>query len=181
MSDQRKTRPDARLKLLPSERQAEIYERLGKAGYDDVRGWLAQDGLRVGRTALAEFYSWYALRLTFQQTEADTENFLELLKRQLPELPAAKLTELGDTFFNLQAIKKQDPKLFLAMQGAKQKARMDQLKFEQRERQIALEERRIALLEVKAARADQAEAAMYDDSLTPEEQRARLKQIFGMT
>lgn len=43
-----------------------------------------------------------------------------------------------------------------------------------------LEERRVQLLEARAAQADEAQKAIKNEALTPEERDARLKQIFGL-
>ncbi len=145
MSDQRKTRGDAVLKTLPEERQRDIYQRLLEETLAEVQGWLKEDGIKISQHGLSEFHSWYALRRTLRQTESDAANFIELVKTELPELPAGKVDLIGEMFFNLTAIKQQDPKLFLALQKAKHRAEMDKLKYEQRERELKLEREKLEL------------------------------------
>lgn len=54
------------------------------------------------------------------------------------------------------------------------------LKTEQKGEALKLDARRVALLEAKAAQADEAEK-VTQSSLTPEEKQLKLRQIFGMT
>lgn len=57
---------------------------------------------------------------------------------------------------------------------------LDFLKTEQKGEALKLDERRVALLEKKAAQADEA-STVVQSTLTPEEKQLKLKQIFGMT
>jgi hypothetical protein len=61
------------------------------------------------------------------------------------------------------------------------KARHDNATIEMKERDLALKERRVKLLEEKAAQADQAAETVSDKKLSPEEKQQRLRQIFGMS
>jgi hypothetical protein len=179
MSDDRKVRADAVLKMLPDGRQQEIFEWLNAPGNTLVRcvQWLAQDGVKTNRDSLSDWYSWYALRLKFKETERDTLNFQELVQEEMPELPQEKVTQLGSAYFNMQAIKQGNPELFLMIQGAQHKAKMDVLKYQQRERELVIAERRVRLLEAKQ---EKAKKVLSDEELTPEQRDAKLKKIFGM-
>jgi len=59
----------------------------------------------------------------------------------------------------------------------KDKAKMDVLKYQQRERELVIAERRVRLLEAKQQKAKK---VLGDEELTPEQRDAKLKQIFGM-
>ena len=180
MSDDRKVRADAVLKTLPEDRQQEIWEWLNRAGNTLARGveWLRQDGIITSKRALSDWYSWYALRLKFKETERDTLNFQELVKEELPDLPQEKVTQLGSASFIMQAIKQGDPELFLLIQSAQHKAKMDVLKYQQRERELVIAERRVRVLEAKE---EKAKKVLSDVELTPDERDSKLKQIFGMS
>jgi hypothetical protein len=145
MSGEKKVRADAVLKNLPEERQAEIFESLQTKSLAAVRKELREDGLQAGTRALSEFRSWYALRASLKEAESDTENLLELIKADAPELPEARLASIGNALFNLQAIKQQDPKLFLAFQTARHKAEMDRLKLDLGERKLAQQQESLEL------------------------------------
>lgn len=140
MKEDKLIRGDAKLKKLPPERQREIWERLNapKETLASVAKWLREDGVTVSKQTLSEFCSWYSLRLTFEEAEQDTVNFQEFITSAMPNLSQERVAELGSVYFNLQAIKHRDPKLFLAFQTAQHRAEMDVKKFEQRERELAL-------------------------------------------
>lgn len=175
-----KVRSDAVLKLLPEERQQELWEWLHVPGNSLARAveWLRQDGIKTSKRALSDWFSWYAMRLKFKETERDTLNFQELVQEEMPELPQEKVTQLGSAYFNMQAIKQGNPELFLMIQGAQHKAKMDVLKYEQRERELVIAERRVRLIESKQ---EKAKKVLSDEELTPEQRDAKLKQIFGMS
>jgi hypothetical protein len=145
MNAEKKVRADAVLKNLPEERQLEIFELLKEKSLAAARQHLREDGIRVSLQTLSEFYSWYALRMSLREAESDTENLLELIKQDAPELPEERLAAIGNALFNLRAIKSQDPKMFLAFQTARHNAEMDRLKFEQKEREIAQREKGLQL------------------------------------
>jgi hypothetical protein len=48
-------------------------------------------------------------------------------------------------------------------------------------KKLELDERKVALLEQKAKQAEEAEKALGDSDLTPEQKQQRLRQIFGMS
>lgn len=180
MKEDKLIRGDAKLKKLPGDRQREIWEKINTAGetLKSVCAWLREDGIDVSKQTLSEWASFYALQLTFEETENDTNNFLELARTELPDIPEEKITRLGSLHFNMQAVKQRDPKLFLKMQTAQHRARMDVLKYEQRERELAQNERKLALLEAKEA---STKKVLSDVTLTVEEQNQKLRAVFGMT
>jgi hypothetical protein len=140
MKEDKLIRGDAKLKKLPEDRQTEIFDRLNKSGETlaSVRSWLREDGLSTSSRALSEFRDWYELKVTFKETEQDTLNFLELARKEMPDISEEEIARLGNLHFNLSAIKQRDPKLFLKFQTARHRAEMDVRKFDQRERELAL-------------------------------------------
>jgi hypothetical protein len=123
MNVRKRVRSDAVLKTLPPERQQEIFDRLNQPGWtmDRARAWLAETGVSTSKRALSEFYSWYAQRRKLQQTEAEAMKFQEAIRQQMPTLSASQVAEAASIYFNLQAIRTDDPYLFLALQGTKKR------------------------------------------------------------
>lgn len=70
-----------------------------------------------------------------------------------------------------------DPKNVKALYSLVLKARDQELAVQA----TKLEERRIALLEKKAAQAEQAEKALTESGLSAEEREKRMRQIFGLS
>jgi len=148
----KKPRCDSVLKNLPPERQREVIDLLNEKGLKQTKQHLAQDGIKTSVGALSEFFSWWSLRQQFQLLEQDTVTMMELLRKQAPELSEEKVETYGNAFFQLEAIKQSDPKTFLNYRTARHKAKMDRLKFDQREKQIAQKDQQLALDEKKFQR-----------------------------
>jgi hypothetical protein len=179
MSAQKKTRSDSILGTLPEDRQAEIAEHARSHSLADTVAWLASYGIRISRSSLSDWLSAWVLRTQFRIAEQDTLQFMELLQRRQPNMPESEMQSWASEYFQMQAIKKDDPETFLAFATARHKARMDDLKLKQKEVSLQHDERRIKLLEQKAAQADAAKEVVAS-KLTPEQQQNRLKEIFGM-
>lgn len=168
----RKPRADAVLKTLPADQQEQIFMRLQKpkdGTYQKVKSWLFQEwDINTSVGALQDFYSWYALRRRLEQTENITQDLVELLQGAEFGLDAQKVRELGNLIFITQATKENDTKAFVALA---------KLLLEQRKLDVS--ERRLKLLEQKAAAADEAEKVTRSEDLTAEEKMRKLKEIFG--
>jgi hypothetical protein len=172
MTSLRKTRAASVLGRLPRERQEEIAAHAREHSLADTVSWLRQDGIATSKTALGNWLQAWAMSEVFRICASDAENFMAHIKTRRPELPESEVEAMGNDFFQLQAIKTQNPDLFLAFRQARTKAEIERAK-------IALAERRVALLEAKAAQADKAKV-VAESNLTPEEKLRQMKQIFGM-
>lgn len=167
----RKARSDSRLKTLAPERQKQVVEWSRDLSLPQLAERVRKElGVVTSRSALSEFLSWYHLSRHLE--EAAT--FADDLKRTLATLPQLNLQEeqinaAAQVVFELEATRQKDVRAFTALRGLRQ-----------RDKVIANDSRRIAVLEKRAALADQAELAVKDPSLTPEERMSRMRQIFGM-
>lgn len=170
MSASRKPRGDAKLKTLPEELQAEIHARLGKGTHAAVRKWLeAEMSISTSLGALSDFYSWYSLRRDLQDADQEVQSLLQLISEGEYNLDTRQLESLGNTLFLLRARASGDWK--------QHKAAVELLL---KSRKVSVEERKVTLLEAKAAQADQAKELLGDADLTPEERDRRMKAVFGI-
>lgn len=164
----RKHRADSNLKTLPEELQEEIISRLNAKGgsYKRIAEWLrAEMDVETSIGALSEFYSWRSLRAQVRETESDTQALQEALSASEFGLSSAQIQELGNLMFITKATKQADSKTFVAM-----------AKLLIQKQKLEVDSRKVALLEAKAAQADAAKDVI-NSALSPEEQRARLKEI----
>ena len=180
MSNQRKTRGDSVLGTLPEERQLEIAAHARAHTLGETIAWLRADGIKLGQTALSEWLSAFVLRSQFRVAEQDSLNFIELLRKRRPDLNETDLHSWADEFFQMQAVKSGDAGTYLAFRTARFKAQMETAKLKLKEQQVSLDARRVALLEKKAAQADEARQVV-ESKATPEEKQLKLRQIFGMS
>ena len=165
-------RADAKIKTLPEETQAGLYRLCSAEGgraamtLEEVRGVLAsQHGLSVSLASLSEWRSWYGMRARMDAAKARAEQArLELLSSN-PDMSPEKLEQAAQMVFTAEVLEQGDVKGYVALATLRLN-----------ERRTQLEERRIKVLEAKAAQADQAKAVL-GQSLTPEEQNRRLREI----
>jgi hypothetical protein len=114
MAKEANFRTDSTLGNLPKERQQEIAEYLEAVKKGDrfamTRAWLADDGLKVGRTALWDWYQAFALRRRFTLRSSLAGQMEELLAQDQPGMSAERVREFGQKVFMSEAIQDQDVK-----------------------------------------------------------------------
>ncbi len=150
MKPARKPNSTAVLKNLPEERQAEIFARCNLSskdggGFAQVREWLKEDGITTSESALSLWYGWWPLRQQKHQDEQTTEELLDWLKAQMPELTEEQLDDLGQRTFSLLAIRNKDLDGFVSVRSARSKAIFEQAKINIRKQAEARLERKAAL------------------------------------
>lgn len=166
----KKPRGDAKLKTLPDALQETLFQTLRRTTAEKTAAWLLEKhGVATSTGSLSEFFSWYPRTGWLKQSAAFATN-LEATIKKLPELKisAEQASQVAQVSFEIQAAQNNDPELFLALQDGKLKAA-----------KLQLDERKVKLLEAKAAQADQGKAVASDEDLSPEEQLAKFRQIFG--
>lgn len=185
MSTQNQPRSDAVLKNLPKERQHEIFLRRteGKEdqrALDAIREWLAEDGLKVSRRALSEFFSWYSSRQDLQATGDLLETFEEFTRKQNPGWSADKVRDIAVQFFMAHTVANKDVNKFVSVALLDQNERFAKAKGKLEERKVSVAEGRLELLKQKAAQLDKAKGILGDKALTEDQKRQRMLQLFGM-
>ena len=180
MSRPKKTRGDSVLGTLPEDRQLDIANQARAHTLAETIEWLRADGIRIGQTALSEWLSSWQLRQTFLRAESSANQFKQWLAQSFPDLSESEMDRRAALQFQFESMKTGDPETYLAFATARHKAKIDTAKLKLKEQQVALDSRRVALLEKKAAQADQAKQVV-ESKFTPEEQQIKLRQIFGMS
>ena len=166
-------RAGSKLTRLPVEQLAEIY------------GWITgpEGGLEVARTlclgklslavsldTLSRFRAWYYLQAEFVQADAEAQAQEELMRRFDPA-DAERARKFGQFTFMQRAIRSEDAETFQAMSRDVQRDRQ----LAQKDADLSLADRRVALLEKKLA---EAQGALDDKTLSAAEQAARIREIF---
>lgn len=102
-----KPRGDSKLKTLPAEVQAALFEQC-KPGYAQAQAWLlAEHDVKTSTGALSNFYAWFPFSLS--ATASYAKQF-EAEIAKLPELAgdAEKLSRLSQLGFEMLAMRTQD-------------------------------------------------------------------------
>jgi hypothetical protein len=110
--DYKKARSDAKLKTLPAERQAEIFEKLNLpgdqgGGYRNTLKWLLDDGFKTSLRVISQFFAWYRLRQRLATNYRTVSQVLEDIKREEPDLTDTQLERAGQRFFAALAIEQE--------------------------------------------------------------------------
>lgn len=167
----KKPRGEAILKNLPDALQEELWQVARRTTYPKAIAWLKEKHeITITEGPLSKWFGWYPRSLTLRMA-AETSSQLEQTILKMPELKiaAAQAREVAQASFEIQAARDRDAKLFLDLGELRLK-----------EKKSHQDERRIALLEKKAAQADKAEGVTRDETLTPEAREQKLKEIFGL-
>lgn len=127
------------LGTLPPERQKDIAEYAQAHTLKDTIAWLAADGIRTNKSSLSEWLSSFSWEELYSEAESDAQKFMDLVRKSAPEIEDAKVEQFGNAFFQMRAIKRDQPELFLKFRTAKHRAQMDVAKLAQREKEMALE------------------------------------------
>ena len=175
MSDD-EIRADAKLKNLPKGKLDELWllrhpvDGGKKKTYRKIQELLPKRfGLSASLSTLSEFYPWLRQKRRMEAARKRAEQAKRQLLDQNPDASPEELERLGQMIFTSETVEDGDIKGFVAL-----------LKASNTRRKLQLEERRIKILEEKAARADKAEDIIQDDNLTEEEKAANMRALFGM-
>lgn len=167
-TQQKKLRADSKFALLSEEQRGELADLMlsGQATQRDALEWLAGHGVKVSAQSLSEYYRNRVLPLRFERMIAAAG---VLNKLRSAEVASATHEAVAQRAFQLATEQEMDPKLLatfytLMLQG----------------QQSDREERKLRLAEDRARKADEAEAAAKDSTLTPEQKAERIKAIFGL-
>lgn len=189
----RKIRSDAVLLNLPDNRQEQIIEwceakKTGDCigGFAFAREQLAADGINVSARALSDFYSdWHLRRDILQSKSVEAA----VLAADPKDVQRARMA--GEAMLLKLSLAKQDPKLFTAAgmsidsrrnldlkeESGKTKARQKDRQLAQKDTDLKLAERRLALLEKKVSDATE---TLGNGKLSIEERERKIKEIFGV-
>lgn len=156
MKKQSKFRTDSVLGNLPPQRQEQIAEFLEvvKDGdrYAATCAWLADDGLKVSRSALWSWYQQFALRRDMTSADELAAFAQQAARERDPKLTAAELEEIGNKVFTAASLAARDQKSYvdiqylkLAQQSARTKADLETAKLKIRKAAEARAERKLRL------------------------------------
>lgn len=163
----KKLRSDSTFARLTTEQLADIDDLLmAGSSYAEVQQRLGEYGQSCSQTSIADYYQTHvAPRKWARQQRVATE----LAKIKSADVDDATLLAVRQATFELALTPGSDPKALRMLYELVLKAQAQQL-----------ETRRIELLEAKARKAEEAEAAAKDESLSSDEKYQRIREIFGL-
>lgn len=160
--------PDCRSRLmkLSEENQATLIARIAEVGLEKTVEELKQTGVTTSISALNRFRHRWNLGKGMQEAHAAGDAVAAKIALESPELTEEELTAIGNRHFNVRALKIHNNREWVATQ-----------KLRIADAHLALDNRRVALLEKKA---EKEAAPPAPPVLSLEEQERRMKAIFGI-
>ena len=160
----RKPRSDSKLANLPEETQDEIAAWC-REGLEVGREMLhAKMGVSISLGALSSWLAWYRRQSALKSGNARVLQTLEWFRKNKP---AASPEEIRSaTFLQLSLLHEEDPEIQIQL-----------LKEQGRDLDRELSARRVRILEDNAAKAKE---VLSDAKLSPEEQTAKMREVFGL-
>lgn len=162
----RKLRKDSKFARLTEEQRSELGVYLEGHSLEESQQWLAARGVEVSLQSISEFYRLHVLPCKWKRMATVAA---VLSKVEGESVTDAAHRAVAQRVFELSTDPKADPELLAKF-----------YKLMNDGQQTAQSERKLALLEAKAAAADDAAAAIRDTTLTAAEKEARIKEIFGL-
>lgn len=190
----RKAHSNSVLKTLPEETQARIADWCAQDSLESaVSRCFSELQLKTNKSSMGVFFDWWkdeqerrgareTLEEVFRKADANATAVEQMLAEKFPDATPEKIAAAGQLVFTMQAANVKDAKEFremeylrLAKEAAQTKARHGDAKIRQKDRDLKLAERRVVLLEAKAAEAIK---TLDDKTLSAPEQAARIREIF---
>lgn len=188
MDPDKEPRADAKLQNLPQE-ELDVMWRFRnpeKGGERMTLEAIAVEvplryGFTISLSSLSQFYRWLKLKRRFA-VRTDTIEQIKLELAKDPNISAEQVEKAGQVLFMTEGIVEKDARVFANMVKigqARVKLEQNEVKLGLSKEVVELDKRRLALLEAKATKADQAAEVTRNGTMSAEEKQARMKEIFG--
>lgn len=162
----RKLRKDSKFARLTEAQHTELGVYLEGHSLEESQQWLAARGVEVSLQSISEFYRLHVLPCKWKRMATVAA---VLSKVEGESVTDAAHRAVAQRVFELSTDPKADPELLAKF-----------YKLMNDGQATAQNERKLALLEAKARRADEAQAVAGDKTQSAEERMRKIKEIFGL-
>ena len=172
-----KVRRDSKLKTLSEPVQAALWDFSRTHSILEIVAWLkAEHGIASSTSGVSIWLRWYQLQQQSQQLDRDEDTFKSILKGRKPKLSPQELDQYAEVLFRIKSIRDMDAKTYCDVTFHRRKQDLDEMKFHQEERKLALAEKRLALQVKQAEDAEKITRTPMSD----EEKMAQIRQLFNI-
>lgn len=176
-------------KLDGHEEQIATWFRDEKLTLAQAAARLAEQGTKVSASRLSDWWSRY--QTDALQAEAEAKLFADLatgsrIAREVGAMASDAPTQAGTLIKLLErlilqvSVRGELPDQLKVIPGLVQAA-IQGLKVQLTERQVAVDEAKLTLLQARAAKAEEAEKVVGDPTTSAEEKQQKIRAIFGMS
>jgi hypothetical protein len=181
----KKPRSDSKLDAMPGNRVMELRDKLLLGdSYEVCLAWLSMEcGVDSSLAALSSFYKrhcWPVVRERRQVSVIKAEAFGDAMAKDPVNWDDKIIDRTKQLIFEFLSTDGKNPEEAAGLLDSIIKARKQDFTEQIQTRKQETEERKVALLEAKAALADEARGVSENAKLTPEEKASELKRIFRM-
>lgn len=172
----RKPRSDSVIEGLPPAQREQVSTWLSaenRSYAETVKLIGAEFGVRTSVGALQAWFSQVERPRQYAQAKGLADNFATLLEGKFDDANIKLAKQLAFEELSRPDRSVSTAKALLKIVG-------DSAKLQLAKQKVDLDARKVALLELKAAQAAQAEAVTKNGELTPEQKNARMREIFGI-
>jgi len=144
---------------------------------EEIVVWLKEKhGLSVCRSTVASFLSWQRLYQQSVQLDKDQDTLKAILKGHKPKLSAIELDQYAEVLFKIKAVQELDAKTYIDVTSHRRKLDLEEIKIHQKDKEIAMAEKRLALQIKQAEEAEKITRTPMSD----EEKMAQIRQLFNI-
>lgn len=175
----KKPRSDSVLDSLSPEVKAQLRAWLvdENLSYEAATARLRDDfNVKTSTGALSRFYATDCFALRSSEAKDFAERAVEELSQGAEKYDEATLLLVKQKAFERAYARNGNLDELQILAGILGDAKKLKLK----DREVSISERRVSILEKKAAQADAAEGVTCDETLTPEQRAQKLREIFGL-
>jgi hypothetical protein len=174
---QNKGRPDSKIRALPQPVQDEVWERAKSQSLRDIATWLKESHAVIVSDACVSRYlqreRWYRQS---QRLQLDQEVLMEVLKGQKHNVSLLRLDQYAEVLFKTAALASTDPITYMQVMTQRKRLELEEMKYFQREREINIMEKKLAMQVEQNEEAKRIAAQPMDDG----EKMRRIKELFNI-
>jgi len=172
-----KTSPRAKLKTLPeADREAIFHFSETNPIYKTIEFIRERFGVSTSHSSVSIFLAWHRLQRQSMDFSRDQDTLKDILKGVKPKLSPIELDQYAEGLFKIRAIQEMDARTYVDVTSHRRKMDLEEIKVHQKDREIALAEKRLALQIKQAEEAEKITRTPMSD----EEKMAQIRQLFNI-
>lgn len=171
-----KQNPRGKLRTLPVEVQDRIFEYSVAHSLPEIQAWLkAEMGIDMSIGGLSQYLRWQRLERQ-ARTLWESQDQLKAILKKHKDLSPAELDRYAESLFRVIAVERMDVEAYSRITFARRKLDLEEMRFHQAERKIALEARKLEFMVKQAERAQQ----LANKPISEEEKKNRILELFNI-
>lgn len=171
-----KQNPRGKLRTLPVDVQDRIFEYSISHSLPEIQVWVKKElGIDMSVPGLSQYLRWQRLERQAKSLWESQDQLKNILKKH-KDLSGPELDRYAESLFRVIAVERMDVETYTRVTFARRKLDLEEMRFHQKERELALQQRKLDL-QVKMA---EQTSKIVSQPLTDEEKMNRIRQLFNV-